>query len=357
MSILNLTQQLASSFETYIGVAANSIEQLRKQDVYRVLEECPLKDRLKLADYIARGRRDLAPEVKDCIEDLSSSASGPSDVEMLIQKYNQLELKDAYFQCSIYENKLRLSYDITYRRMTEKTALTHYKNQILYCNGILAKAKDEAYKYGKVVNYQLCPLTSNKEEYSEYEQSIGGYVAFDLLTKVEPPVEQNVITAPVYPHDLPKAEVVVRDTIVKPKPVHTTTFVDLGYNTRLTTPELYSQFLAQWDKVCPALGPWSLEKLKTGSTVYTCTLPEGLVRKAIRGKFKFKLSSHKGHENAVQGRDGRWYVYETEEKDTIVNQQELNGKSYRNVINVFVGNAVDGKAKIIVQVIYFRGGK
>ena len=60
----------------YIGVAANSIEKLRRQDVYRVLEECPKAHRAEVAKYIARKRPDFADEVYECMIELSPEEAG-----------------------------------------------------------------------------------------------------------------------------------------------------------------------------------------------------------------------------------------------------------------------------------------
>lgn len=60
----------AENMEQYIKSAADSIEKLRKSDVYRVLiESNPKAIRAKLAAYIKDKRPDLADEVDDILED------------------------------------------------------------------------------------------------------------------------------------------------------------------------------------------------------------------------------------------------------------------------------------------------
>jgi hypothetical protein len=61
---------LATSYETYIGIAANTVKELRKADVYRVLDECPAKDRGALAKYIVDNRPDLSLEVRESMLEL-----------------------------------------------------------------------------------------------------------------------------------------------------------------------------------------------------------------------------------------------------------------------------------------------
>lgn len=55
----------------YIMIAADSIESLRHQDVYRVLEWADKSARAALAQYIKTERPDLAEEVGDCVESLT----------------------------------------------------------------------------------------------------------------------------------------------------------------------------------------------------------------------------------------------------------------------------------------------
>lgn len=54
-------------FETAIKIAANSISELRKNDVFRVLEQN--NDREALAAYISEKRPDLADEVAEIMEE------------------------------------------------------------------------------------------------------------------------------------------------------------------------------------------------------------------------------------------------------------------------------------------------
>lgn len=61
-------QQEAENLERFIKVAADSIGQLRKVDVMRVLESNPTRKR-PLANYICQHRPDLAQEVAEVMEE------------------------------------------------------------------------------------------------------------------------------------------------------------------------------------------------------------------------------------------------------------------------------------------------
>jgi len=54
---------------TAIKIAADSIEQLRRCDVFRLLDTYA-DDRQDMAEYIRHHRPDLAGEVTDCLMDL-----------------------------------------------------------------------------------------------------------------------------------------------------------------------------------------------------------------------------------------------------------------------------------------------
>lgn len=56
--------------ENLIKIAADSIQSLRKSDVFRVLEQNDANVRNELASYISVNRPDLAEEVSECLEDL-----------------------------------------------------------------------------------------------------------------------------------------------------------------------------------------------------------------------------------------------------------------------------------------------
>jgi hypothetical protein len=58
-----------NNMESLIKVAADSIKKLRTSDVYRVLSECPEKDRKSLGEYIERKRSDLKDEVRDVLKE------------------------------------------------------------------------------------------------------------------------------------------------------------------------------------------------------------------------------------------------------------------------------------------------
>lgn len=70
-SSARILSSVASRMDMYIQIAADSVEQLRKPDVFRVLDECPTKDRRMLADYICDARKDLVDEVADCLDELA----------------------------------------------------------------------------------------------------------------------------------------------------------------------------------------------------------------------------------------------------------------------------------------------
>ena len=61
-------EQEAENLERFIKVAADSIGQLRKVDVMRVLESNPTRKR-PLANYICQHRADLAQEVAEVMEE------------------------------------------------------------------------------------------------------------------------------------------------------------------------------------------------------------------------------------------------------------------------------------------------
>ncbi|PND70421.1 hypothetical protein, partial [Escherichia coli] len=61
-------QQNTENLERFIKVAADSIGQLRKVDVMRVLESNPTRKR-PLANYICQHRPDLAQEVAEVMEE------------------------------------------------------------------------------------------------------------------------------------------------------------------------------------------------------------------------------------------------------------------------------------------------
>lgn len=53
--------------ENLIKIAADSIQSLRKSDVFRVLEQNDSDVRCELAAYISKNRPDLSEEVEDCM--------------------------------------------------------------------------------------------------------------------------------------------------------------------------------------------------------------------------------------------------------------------------------------------------
>jgi hypothetical protein len=61
-------QQQAENLELFIKVAADSIGELRKVDVMRVLESNSMRKR-PLANYIYQHRPDLSQEVREVMEE------------------------------------------------------------------------------------------------------------------------------------------------------------------------------------------------------------------------------------------------------------------------------------------------
>lgn len=68
-----------NEMEYAIKIAADSLDQLRKSDVYRVLTENPENIRAALATYIKNGRPDLAQEVDDVLQEIADEASAPAE--------------------------------------------------------------------------------------------------------------------------------------------------------------------------------------------------------------------------------------------------------------------------------------
>ena len=58
------------AFERHILIASDSVQQLRKCDVFRVLSEAPDDTRQSLARYIAEARPDLTIEAVECLEEM-----------------------------------------------------------------------------------------------------------------------------------------------------------------------------------------------------------------------------------------------------------------------------------------------
>lgn len=66
--------------ENHVKIAADDISKLRKQDVYRLMENATGDRRAKMAEYIRQNRPELAGEVQDSLDDLGgdSAASEPA---------------------------------------------------------------------------------------------------------------------------------------------------------------------------------------------------------------------------------------------------------------------------------------
>ena len=56
--------------DSRITIAADSVAQLRRCDVFRVLEWCPAEERPALAGWIVGERADLADEVAEVMAEL-----------------------------------------------------------------------------------------------------------------------------------------------------------------------------------------------------------------------------------------------------------------------------------------------
>ena len=57
-----------------ISIAADSIEALRRPDVFRVLDAYDGEHRAAVAAYVSSNRPDLAAEVDECLNDLADDS-------------------------------------------------------------------------------------------------------------------------------------------------------------------------------------------------------------------------------------------------------------------------------------------
>jgi hypothetical protein len=62
-----MTNRRITRFDTYIAVAADSLQKLKILDVERVIAWAPARDRAALAEYIAAQRPDLACEAQEVL--------------------------------------------------------------------------------------------------------------------------------------------------------------------------------------------------------------------------------------------------------------------------------------------------
>ncbi len=91
--------------------------------------------------------------------------------------YGMKDFGNATFQVSLYNGEVNVRYDITYRRMDRGQAMKTYSNDIRKADGILdALAEKYGDKYTVTVSKARAP--NEDDEYSEYEQSIGGSVTY-----------------------------------------------------------------------------------------------------------------------------------------------------------------------------------
>ena len=70
-----VTPQISGNPEKFIKVAADSVRELRKSDVDRVLTETPVQFQLEVARYIKDNRKDLVDEVDEVMADMRSGSS------------------------------------------------------------------------------------------------------------------------------------------------------------------------------------------------------------------------------------------------------------------------------------------
>jgi hypothetical protein len=70
-----VTPQISGNPERFIKVAADSVRELRKSDVDRVLTETPVQFQLEVARYIKDNRKDLVDEVDEVMADMRSGSA------------------------------------------------------------------------------------------------------------------------------------------------------------------------------------------------------------------------------------------------------------------------------------------
>lgn len=63
--------------EHLIKISADSLQKLRRIDVFRVIEWAPDAKRAELARYITAGRPDLAAEVAACVAEVEGTSAEP----------------------------------------------------------------------------------------------------------------------------------------------------------------------------------------------------------------------------------------------------------------------------------------
>lgn len=103
--------------------------------------------------------------------------------EELRSNYSQKEIGECYFQVSHLdggtawnsEESVTLGFCLTFRRMTHGEALGYYKNDLNRASEIL---KNVAASASGVQAQLTLPTRPSEDEYSEYEQCLGGCVVF-----------------------------------------------------------------------------------------------------------------------------------------------------------------------------------
>ncbi len=70
---------LAEKFKSLVMLAANSIEKLRKGDVYRVLDNCPINDLNEFGKYLGDARPDLATEIAESLVEIWGELGAVTD--------------------------------------------------------------------------------------------------------------------------------------------------------------------------------------------------------------------------------------------------------------------------------------
>ena len=88
--------QTNNEMEYAIKIAADSLDQLRKSDVYRVLTENPENIRSDLATYIKNGRPDLVQEVDDVIQELDEEAAAEEKPKPVWKAYWMKEGRNTF---------------------------------------------------------------------------------------------------------------------------------------------------------------------------------------------------------------------------------------------------------------------
>ncbi len=94
--------------------------------------------------------------------------------ETLKAQYGDTEKGEAYFQVFGPADSITVAYDITFRRNTMSGAMRQYSRDRAMSNAIIQQIAEQYQdQYRVTVGY---PSPPQEDEYSEYEQSFGGFV-------------------------------------------------------------------------------------------------------------------------------------------------------------------------------------